>query len=157
MAKGNTILLTANPKGNFLEGVISGTPKPGTIVGIKAATALQGGDPTWVEANPGSIGLKVMYAVLLEDIWTGRLQTDAYVDGARCRVYCPLPGDDLNLLVGEAAGTSNTFAIGDEFLIGAGVGKLVPNTGSPQDALAICMEVITQSAKETLVFCRWMG
>ena len=43
MAKGSDILLTVNPKGNFLEGYVTGTPKPGTCMEIDwSESAVQG-------------------------------------------------------------------------------------------------------------------
>jgi hypothetical protein len=157
MARGNEIVITANPKGNFIEGVINDTSKPGTIMQVQAATEMVSGEHTWVAAAPGTDGKKVLVAVLLSDDLQGFGPSQAYVAGTRGRMYCPVPGDDINVRVGEVAGTGNTFAIGDRFIIDAESGLLVPESGSPQDTIFVCMETITQAAGGTLVWCRYLG
>lgn len=156
MSKGNTIILSANPQGKFIEGVIADTSKPGTIMQIQAATEMSNGRPTFIAAAPGTDGKAVVHNVLLEDGLQGKTITDAYVSGTRCFVYVPLPGEELNVIVGEGAGTANTFAIGDRFEINATGGYLIPETGSPQQTSWICRETVTQKAAAYLTFCEKM-
>lgn len=154
-ATANTVLLTANPKGNFLEGPIGDTSKPGTIMQIQGSTALIGNEATWVAAAPGADGAKVLPALLLEDRLQGKTITDAYVSGRKCFLYFLLPGDIFLALVGEVAGTGNSYEPGDRLIIDAEDGILVPEVGSTtiEDCFAICMEVSQQAAGSTLLMC----
>jgi hypothetical protein len=153
MSKGNTIVLTGNPKGNFLTGIVSGALLPGTLVEIKA-TAMVNGLPTFEAFAPGTDGQGKPIGILMEDSDQGKLITDAYVDGKACQVYCPLPGDDVNALLGEVAGTGNTYAIADRLIVDAEDGILVPFTGSPADVYGICMETLTQVAGSHLTWIK---
>jgi hypothetical protein len=93
---------------------------------------------------------------LLPDQLQGKGATDAYVLGTRCFLYCPISGEEMNLVLGEIAGTGNTFAIGDRFIIDAENGILVPESGSPQETLAVCLETVTQVAGSHLTWCMMM-
>ncbi len=150
MAKGATILVAAEPRGQFRSGKISGAIKPGALMQVKAATAFSGGgggEPTWEPFAPsGGDGKPGLIAVLLEDNLQGKTITDAYVDGTQCRLYCPIPGEYMNVLVGEGGGTSNNVEDG----------VLVPNSSGvcvPFQAL----ETKTLFADATLVFCQYTG
>jgi len=165
MAHGNKIVISSPPRGRFIEGVYEGTSKPGTFVQIKAATAFTGGgygEPHFVDAAPGTDGKDILLAVLCEDNLQGFDINTAYPgvqsngQYPKCKVYCPVHGDELNLRVGEVAGTGNTFAIGDRFEINATAGYLIPESGSPQATIAVCMEALTQQAADSLVWCMIM-
>lgn len=154
----NSILLSIDAKGRFLEGIISGTPKPGTCVQVKAATEPVGGRHTWEVYNRDADANRYLVAVLLEAYWLGRGPTDAYVSGEYCRLYCPVPGDELNMLIANVAGTSDTFAIGDLLIIDDGTGKLVATTGSPEAEPFIMMETTsTALTADTLKHCMFTG
>lgn len=157
MARGNSIVVTAEPKGQFLEGTIADTSKPGTIMQVKAATAFKGGRPSYVAGAPGTDGKQVLPAVLLEDNLQGKTSSDAYVSGTRCRLYCPVAGEELNILVGEVAGTGNSYAIGDRLIIDAEDGILVPETGSPQATQFVALEAVTQVAGSYLLHVLYLG
>lgn len=156
MAKGNEIIVTAHPEGRFLEGIVSGTPKPGTIMQIKAATALVSGRPTWEVYNLASDGNVALIAVLLAKNKFGQLATDAYVDGERCQLYCPEPGDELNVLKGDVAGTGDDFAIGDRLMIDDGTGKVIADS-SGASVPFICMETVTDPTADQLVHVMYTG
>ena len=64
-ARGGKILISAAPRGRFIQGVISGTPKPGTCLSISSVFTM-GGWHTWVPFSASS-GHKRLVAVLLED------------------------------------------------------------------------------------------
>lgn len=151
--KGNEIIVSGPPiNGREDEGKISGTPKPGTLVQIKAATAMVGGRFTY-EAYDGTTGL---FAVLDKDHYQGRIATTAYVTGDHVRVYYPLPGDDLNLLVADVGGTGDTIAIGDIFAAGS-AGKLAAATGTASGPLFTAMEASAALAADTLIWMRYVG
>lgn len=151
MATKNEIILTAEPRGTFLEGVVDGTPKPGNFGQIKAATEPVMGRHTWSLAAPGTDGKKIVKAIFLHDDLQGKLTSDAYVAGTRCKLYVPIGGEEVNIRVGEVAGTGNTFAIGDRLIINATAGYAIPEGGSPQDLIGVVMETVTQHAGNELV------
>jgi hypothetical protein len=155
MAKGNEIIVSSDPRGVFMEGIIGDTSKPGTLMQIQAGTAPKAGRFTWIAASIGTDGKASLIAVLLPDSLQGKLATDAYVSGTRCFLYCPEGGEDLNVLVGEGAGTSNTFAIGDRFTLDSDVGILIPAAGTEASQPFICLETFTQVTSPQLVWCKY--
>jgi hypothetical protein len=132
VALGNKIVINApEAKGRYLEGIIEGTPKPGTIMQIKAATEPDaGGRFTWQAFDASGSGAPKLIAVLDYDKVQGKTATDAYVTGKRGTVYIPLPGDELNVLLDDLTGTGATsdFAIGDLLMPVDGTG-LVTDAG----------------------------
>lgn len=159
MAKGNEIIVSANPRGVFHEGEIDGTPKPGTCMQIKAATEPVNGRFTWEVYNTSADGEQRLVAVLLQKYSQGRLATDAYTDGERGQVYCPVAGEELNVLIGDIAGTAATsdFAIGDLLMIDDGTGKVVDTTGTPEMESFILLETITDLTADYLAWCMYTG
>lgn len=159
--KGNEILISAEPNGRFLEGIVYGTPKPGTCMQIKAATEMVNGRFTWEVFNADADGNQRLVAVLLPDALQGKTFDDAYASGDRCFLYCPLPGDELNMLVTDInTGTSDTFAIGDLLMIDDGTGKLIDTTGSPESESFICLETYadpTSTQTDFWLHCMFTG
>lgn len=157
MAKGNEIVVSADPRGKYLEGYVSGTPKPGTLMQIKAETEPVGGRHTWEAFNPDADGNQRIIAVLLPDQLNGKTATQAYADGDRCYLYCPIAGEDLNMLVANIAGTADAFAIGDLMIADKGTGKLIATTGSPESEPFLVMETISALTADALVWCKYTG
>lgn len=161
MSRLNKIVLTAEPKGNFLEGlVITGeTPKPGTLMQIVPTTALVGGRHTWRAYTEGTDGNRPIgpLAVLCEDVNQGKTITDAYAAGDRCRLYCPLPGDELNLLFMNVAGTADDVAAGVRMIPDSGTGKVIPTTGTVEVEPAVSLEAIVDPTADQLLWCMWSG
>lgn len=155
MAKGNRIIVASNPRGLFEEGIISGTPKPGTCMEKTAATAPVSGRFTYraVTRADGAIG---SICVLLEDRMQGKLATDAYVSGTRGFLYYPVAGEDLNMLVGDVAGTADDVAIGDLFGVTQTTGKLKANN-SFASAPFQANEVITDPTADYLLWVTFLG
>lgn len=119
MARGLSIVINADARGNWDEGYISGTPKPGTHVEIVPATAPVGGRFTW-RARSAANGAKGPIVLLVNDYEQGHIATDAVVTGTGGhKLYWPLPGDDLNCLVAESSGTgtSGSNALGDRLAV----------------------------------------
>lgn len=154
MAKGTEIVLAGEPQGVFLEGIISGTPKPGTIMQIKAATTPVAGRFTY-EARSTTAGSKGLIAVLLKDSLQGKTETDAYVSGTRGFLYCPLMGEDLNCLVGDVAGTADDVAIGDLFGVNND-GTLKANSSYTSAPFA-ALEVVTDPTAAYLLWVKYLG
>lgn len=130
MALGNSILVAPTAQDRQkISGIISGTPKPGTCMTIKN-TARSGTRWTWEAFNAGGRdgGFQII-AVLLEDEESGVNATTAFVSGTRGELYCPLPGDILNVLVADLSGTSSAselYTIGELFCPQDATGKLIP-------------------------------
>lgn len=157
MSRGNSIILSSNPKGQFVEGTIDSavsTAKPGHAVQIKAATEFVGGRPFFQLAAPGTDGEDIVHMILIEDNLQGFTMTSTFAAGTRARAYVPIAGEEMNIRVGEVAGTGNTFAIGDQFMINASGGYYIPATGSPPQSVAfVCMETEVQVAGQSLIHC----
>ena len=157
MARGKEIIVSADPKGVFLEGIIDGTPKPGTCMQIKAGVAMVGGRFTYEVYAPGADGEQRAVLVLLPDHLQGRLHTDAYVSGTRGFLYCPAAGEELNMLVANISGTADDHSIGEVLMIDSGTGLLVTTTGSPEMESFICLEVATDPVADALLLCMYTG
>jgi hypothetical protein len=155
MAKGNTIVASAHPQGVFLEGVISGTPKPGTVMEVKPATPLTNGRETYQAVSRASGAIGAIF-VLLEDDLQGKLPTDAYVTGTRGRLYAPIAGEELNMLVGDVSGSGDTIAIGDLYGVTTVTGKLIKNS-SFASAPFMAIESSVALTADTLICFKYLG
>ena len=153
MSKGNNILLACEPKGRFIEGIISGTPKPGTVMQLQATTAPIGGRFTYEVYNPSADNDPREIIVLLEDNLQGFSMTSAYVTGTQGRLYVPLPGEELNMLVADVAGTGDTHTIGDRMGVVHGTGKLAVQSTSANPASFQLLETVAAPVADTLLFC----
>jgi hypothetical protein len=156
----NQIVIEGEPRGKFDTVVVSGTPKPGTVLQVSAATEPVNGNFQYEVYNQAADGNNPSggHAVLIEDNIQGKLDTDAFVTGTLGTVYFPLPGEDIRMLVANVAGTGDTFAIGDKMIVDDGTGKLVATTGSPEQEPFTIMETkSTALTADTLVHCRYNG
>lgn len=161
MARGNGIIVSAEPKGRYMEGFIASgeTPKPGTILQIQVATALRGGRHTFEIYNADADGgrPKGPFYVLLPDECRGKTASDAYAAGDRCFLYTPLPGDELNLLLLDIAGTGDDHTKGETLIVDDTTGKLIATTGTPETEVAMLLETVTDPTADTLAWCIWTG
>ncbi len=155
--KGSGIIVSSEPEGIFLEGIISGTPKPGTCMQLKAGVAPVGGRMTYEVYAPGTDGLARPVIILLPDRLQGGLYNTAYVSGDRGFLYCPRAGEDFNMLVLDIAGTGDDITIGEYFIINDGDGKLVANTGSPNMISFMSNEAVTDPVADTYVWMTYTG
>jgi hypothetical protein len=169
MAKGNKIIVSAQPKGVFEGCVVSGTPKPGTCMEIVAATALKGGRWTYEAAGTtaaaGAKGMaadgdNIAIAVLLSDLDAagfGRLATTAFVDGDRANVYYPLPGEELNMLFFNISGTGDDVVLGTKLIVDDGTGQVFTSTGTVESEPFIALEALTDPTADQLIWCKATG
>ena len=157
MAIHKKIVLTGEPKGRVLEGTISGTPKPGTMMQIKAATEPVGGRLTWEVFNGTADGERTLVAILCENWFLGKDVTTAYADGERGPLYCPIMGDELLVLLQNQAGTADAFAIGDKLIVDDTTGLFIDTTGSPESEPFIIMETIAAITADTLAHVIYTG
>jgi len=130
----NTILLSAAPAGRFLEGILNAASGllPGHAMEIDAAVEpTQGGKHTW-QAYSGTTGHRKLIAILLEAEMIGKTVDDTCSDDTKVRMYCPIPGDELLVLVSAVGtGTGDAVAIGDKLILANG-GTFIATTGTPE-------------------------
>lgn len=162
MAKGNKIIVNAHPMGRRLEGPIKTgeTPKPGTVMQIDVSAGLNDYAQFTYEAfNADGDGTRPIgpLFVLLEDELQGRTATTAYAAGENAFVYVPLPGDELNMLVLNIAGTADDHAIGEMLIVDDTTGKLIATTGTPETEPFMLLETITDPTADTLAHCIYTG
>lgn len=155
MARGTEIIVSSEPRGRFTECIVSGTPKPGTVMELLPATNPVGGRFTF-RASTRSTGAKGGIAVLLPDSLQGKLATDAYVTGTRGFLYWPAAGEELNMIVTNVAGTADDVAIGDLFGVETTTGQLKANS-SYGSAPFQALEVITDPIVDYLLWTMYLG
>lgn len=157
MARGNEIIVSANPRGVFDEGYVTGALKPGTIVQKDPTVALKGGRHTYVvydRAADGDRPAGALY-VLLNDSLQGRPPTTAYTTGDRCFVYAPLAGEELNVLA-KYGDVSDTHTKGEVGIVDDGTGKYIATASTPQTGPFQLLETVTLTA-DALVWVGYTG
>lgn len=156
-----TKIVVTSPNGRSLEGIISGTPKPGVWMQIKPSVAPINGRFTWEPAGTsGNVGdgSPRLLALLDIDAYQGKTYDDAYVSGTRCFLWCPLPGDEVNVRKADISGTGSTLEdlnIGEKMLIVDGTGFSSPSAvglvASPVVYPMTTLETVTDQPAEQLV------
>jgi hypothetical protein len=154
---GTKILCEERPKGVFLEGYISSTPKPGTVMQVKAATEPVNNRFTWEAFNQAADGTLALIAVLLEKEHEGKTYDDAYADGDWGYLYCPVAGEQLNMLVANVSGTADTFAIGDRMMVDDTTGKLVADSSGASVPFIILETEATALTADEHKRCMYTG
>ena len=142
-----------------MEGIIGVglTPKPGQCMQLQPATALVGGRHTWELYNADADGgnPKGPPIILREDSLQGKTATAAYAAGERAFGYIPQTGDEINLLLGDVAGTGDDHTKGEILIIDDTTGKFIATTGSPEEEVAQLLETVTDPTADTLAWCVW--
>lgn len=154
--KGTRILVTSKPRGVFEDVYISGTPSPGTVMQIKAATAAVGGVFTMEVFNADTDGDQRMIAVLLERDQDTSIYSDAYADGELGRVYFPAMGEKLNMRFENTAGTGDDVAIGDLLEVNDTTG-LLQATASGESEPFVALEAVTDPMAYHWEMCMYTG
>jgi len=168
MARGNEIVVTADPKGHFEEVIVSGTPKPGTVMEFKHGTAAVNGRFTYEPAGTTAAsgvqgmsgdGVRLPIAVLTNLIGAERGLTndDARTSGTREILYFPVPGEELNMIIENQSGTADDFAIGDKLIVDDGTGKLLISASTPESEPFICLETLTDLTADNLTHVKYTG
>lgn len=153
MAKGNAIIVSSEPKGVYLDGILSGTPKPGTCMELMS-TAEVAGAGTWRVYQPGTDGNQRLVAVLLENYLLGGLNSAAFATGDRIMIYCPLPGEEMNCIFGDVSGTGTGSDItrGAPLIIDSGTGELVNSVAaSVESEPFMSMETVSDLTADYLL------
>lgn len=141
----NTIVLTAAPAGRFLEGILKTACKPGHAMEMKAGVEPIGGRHTW-QAFSGTTGERKLIAILLENEMIGMTCETEIADEQRIRMYCPIPGDELLVLVSAVGtGTGDSKAIGAKLILAQG-GTFISTTSTPEAEPFEVMETMTDVA-----------
>ncbi len=161
MARGNEIIVSANPRGVFTEGTLAAiTPKPGTVLQIDVSAGIDSnGRFTFELYNADADGArpKGPLYILLPDVNSGKTSTDAYASGAHCFLYTPVAGEEINMLVGDISGTADDHAIGEILIVDDTTGELVATTGTPETEPFMLLETITDPTADTLAHCIYTG
>lgn len=157
MSKGNSIIVSSEPRGVFIEGIITGTPKPGTVMQVDVSEDEVGGRLSWEVYNADADGNSRMIAVLLEDRLQGKLMADAYVTGTRGFLYVPAAGEMLNMLVADVGGTADTVTRGQLYIVDDGTGLLVNTTGTPEAESFMAAESAAALTANTHIACFFTG
>lgn len=145
---GSEIVLASNPRGIFIEGTIDDTSTPGTAMEITPGAAFAGNQPHWRHYQPTADGDPRLCAILLPDSDQGQLFSTAYVSGARCFLYCPLPGEQINVLVALQPGTgsANAYTIGERLIPQHTTGQFIVESTSSFQAWFKSMEHVDIAA-----------
>ena len=151
------IIVSTPECGRRETGIVTGTLYPGTCVTVEAATEPINGRFTYEAYNRSADGVRAPVAVLLEDELQGKLVTTIGVSDDYRELYFPAEGELLQMLVANVAGTSDTFAIGDDMMIDDGTGKLIAATGEESTPFQIMETVGTAITADTLVLCKYTG
>lgn len=167
--KGSRILVTGEPKGVFMEGYLttSLTPKPGIIVNM-LSTAPVGGRFYWepygetgASGNNGvaADGDRRLMAVLLPDELQGRNYDTAYATGDRIFMYCPLPGEEMNVIFQNISGTGSDqdLGVGDQLMVDDGTGKLLVADNNAESEPFISLEAKVDVAADYVLHVLFTG
>ena len=156
MDRYGVIIVSSNPLGRFDECIFDASVKPGQCVTLKADTEPVAGKFTYEPYNRAGSGDRAPVAVVLENELMGKGVDQAWNEGEQGRIYFPAEGEFLQMLAKNVAGTGDAFAIGDQFMIEDGTGKLVAATGSDSEPFE-CLETQAGITEDTLILCKYTG
>lgn len=163
MANGNSIIVSSFPQGNFREfkKKTGETIYPGMIVQEDISVALVGGRNTAKIYSRSADGEQPAGAfwVVTERLQAmcGATMTTAIPEGDSMLCYSPLPGDELNLVIANLAGTGDDHTKGEILMVDTGTGKMIATTGTPETESAVLKETITDPTSDTWAWCTWSG
>lgn len=157
MPRGNRIVVNPDSRGQYQWGYLTTAEKPGTVHQVDPSVALKAGKHTYKVYQPGVDGENPLgaYWVLVENLLQGQDATTAYAAGDFVKFYCPLAGDELNLLLKDVAGTADDHTKGEKMMVDHATGKLIATTGSPEDEVAVALETITDPTADQLIWIQW--
>lgn len=168
MARGNGIYVEGpeNYKGKHWTVIVGAglTLYPGYVVQIDPSVAVVGGRFTVIKYNVAADGSRPSgpYIVLLDDNEQGKTaditnSANALAAGAMVKGYTPLPGDEINLVIANIAGTGDDHTKGEVLIVDDTTGLMIATTGSPETEPAMLLETITDPTADTLAWCVWSG
>ena len=112
---------------------------------------------SWEVFNGAADGEQALVAILLEDSLQGKTVDDAFVTGTYGRLYCPIPGDEMQVRHNNVAGTADDVVIGDKLIVDDGTGKFNVTTGSPESEPFIALEAKVDPTADSLVHVMYTG
>lgn len=169
MAKGNNVIVSDQPMGRRMEGILTTglTITPGIVMNMLSTAPVNGAfywEPfgeTGASSNNGvaADGDQRLIAILLPDVLQGEIPTTVQATGKRIFMYCPLPGDELNMIFQNISGTgaAQDIAIGDQLIVDNGTGKLLVAAGSDESEPFIPLEAETDVTADTRIHCMFTG
>lgn len=149
MAKGKSIIVAANPRGCFLECVAGAAISPGHMCQLKSATEPDGTNRhTWEVFNGAADGEQTLVAIAIENRAEGKVNSDAYAADDRVSLYCPIPGEEMNVLVQASAGA---LVIGGKLIVDDSTGTFILTTGTPESEPFLVLETASDPGSDTLI------
>lgn len=158
MAKGNSVIVTADPKGTWEECIISGTDKPGVVMELVPTTAPVSGRFTY-RATTRNNGAAGGIAILDIDRQQGKTRNDAYVSGTRAFLYWPVAGEEFNMLLSESVGTgtSGMTNIGDLLAVQKTSGQLIAGGALTSRPFMLMERVTLDTYVDTHHWVKYLG
>ena len=154
-ARGNKVVI-GDECGVRVAGIVAGTPYPGTVLEIQTPF-YRGGQHLFRVYQPGTDGERRTIFVLLEDDLQGFKLGDAAVDGKLRQIYIPAPGEMLNMLLADVAGTGDDHTALEMLIVDTGTGKLIATTGSPESEPFQLLATVTDPADDFYAPCVYTG
>jgi len=145
-ARGNSIIVSGEPHGIYMEGYVNAALQPGVIVQIDISEGLgDDGRPDWEAFNSSADGVRPIgpLGILLPSVLKGDIATTAYVSGDRCFVYIPVAGEEFNLMFSNLTGTADDHIFGEVLIVDDGTGLLIATTGTPEIEPFMNMSAVT--------------
>lgn len=155
----NTIIITPEPKGRFVGGICGAAIRPGVVCQIKAATAKINGRFTYELYNRAADGDRPggpLWVSVDNNLVGGTIDT-TWNSGDLAWFYCPLPGDELLMMLGDVSGTGDAHTMGELLIVDDGTGELIATTGTPQDEPFMLLEDIAAPTADTLAHVIYAG
>lgn len=161
MSFGNDIVVSTEPRGVFMEGIVGAglSPVPGQLMEVDPTVAIVQGRHTYKYSTPGADGGRpqgALYIVRNVDL-LGKSFGIAYAAGDRLFLYCPAAGEEVNVLLADIAGTADSHNAGEVLIIKNATGKLIATTGTPVCQPFKLLENIVQPAADSLAWCLYSG
>lgn len=104
-----------------------------------------------VSAADGERGLVM---IVVENDLLGKTVANSYVAGERCRVYCPQPGDELLVLLTDAA---DAVVVGDKLINDVSHGGFIETTGTVESEPFVALEAPGTLSADTLCLAVFTG
>ena len=162
MSRGNSIFVTSNPRGIYMEGVVKAgeTIFPGVVVQFDISAGINGnGKFTWELFNADADGgrPKGPLICVIEDRKQGKLMTASYVAGDVIYGYVPLAGEELNMLLGDVAGTGDAHTAGEMLIVDDTTGELIATASTPETEPFMLLETVAAPTADTLAHVIYTG
>lgn len=165
--RGAEIVCCTKDNNRVINGIITDTSKPGTMMELKPSTEPVGGLHSYRAYQPGTGDGSPKELLILDlDSLQGGTASTAYVAGTVCKLYALLPGDRVNVRKADISGTGSPTeadVIGDRLLIVDGTGKVANTAVGVEHAKSVrpfvLLETLSQGDQqaESLVYCRVSG